>query len=173
MLRTTVNTGGDRRRGTSRGWRLAAGLAALLFATAAGDGGSAPLAGDLSGADLRIYRSACECELVRGAMKWADADTAASNPKNVVFASREDRGAAFVTVEGALVRFALVERQGEFDCLSHPSRVERWQSESGVKLRLKLRAVQAGAEACWYQGTMTVTSGKKSQTIPVTGSCGC
>ena len=51
-----------------------------------------------------------------------------------------------MAVDGAPIRFALVERKGkgEWDCRSGSPLVERWESAGGsVKLILKLRAIRA------------------------------
>jgi hypothetical protein len=173
MLQTTVDVESSWRRRARRGGRLAAGLAALLFAAAAGDGRSPPLIGNLAGADLTAYPSACECEFVRGAIEWGDVYTASADRHNVVFATREERRAAFMSLDGTLVRFELVERWGEGDCKAGATRVERWQGLSGSSLKVELRTLRPGEEACWYRGKLTAKSGKRTQSIPITGACGC
>jgi hypothetical protein len=97
---------------------------------------------------------------------------AAADGKDRVFQTRKDRTLGFVKIDKQLVTLDLADTSGDRDCRVKSRRVERWTSPS-ASVVLELRVTGAGAEACWFQGQMRVTAGKRTEVVAVTGVCGC
>lgn len=145
---------------------------ALVVAALALTAASPSRVGSLGGEDLGTYPKTCECELYRGAIASQDVYRAAAEGKGTVFETRKERTLGFVKIDGALVTLDLLDRSGDRDCRAKSRRVERWTSPT-ASVVLDLRVTKPGAEACWYRGTMRVTSGKRTEVVAVTGACGC
>jgi hypothetical protein len=128
--------------------------------------------GPLADADLAAFPKVCECEFYRGAIAQQDVYQAAADGKDRVFETRKERTLGFLKVDGALLTLDFADRSGDRDCRVKSRRVERWTSPS-ASVVLDLRVTTPGEEACWYQGRMRVTSGKRTEVVIVTGSCGC
>jgi len=128
--------------------------------------------GSLASADLGSFPAACECDFYRGGNDGKDAYAIAANPENLVFQTRRERSLVFANVLGELRTLELADRKTDADCRAKSRRFERWKSGS-AEVVLDLRAIRAGAEACWYRGRMRVTAGERSATVRVIGACGC
>jgi hypothetical protein len=128
--------------------------------------------GSLADQDLATFPKSCDCEFYRGAVSRDDYYRAAAEGKDRVFETRKDRTLGFVKIDGQLVTLDLADTSGDRDCRVKSRRVERWTSPS-ASVVLDLRVTTPGAEACWYQGRMRVTSQKRTEVVVVTGSCGC
>jgi hypothetical protein len=94
------------------------------------------------------------------------------NGDTTVFATRNQREVAFVKVAGKLLTLHAVQRPDDQVCERNVKSRERWAGESTTVV-LEYRATSSGEESCWYKGRMTVSVGKRTEAITVTGACGC
>jgi hypothetical protein len=112
--------------------------------------------------DLRAEPFECDCEFYQGTNAIG----------NTVFATRHQRSVAFVKIDGTVTRLAAGVRVSDLGCDKSRSYREVWRA-SGVIVKLQFRAAATGEEACWYKGRLTVETENASQTVSVSGSCGC
>jgi hypothetical protein len=111
--------------------------------------------------DLRAEPFQCDCEFYQGSNAIG----------NTVFATRRHRSVAFVKIDGAVIRLAPVHIS-DLDCVKTQTYREEWRGRAAL-VKLQFRAAGTGEEACWYQGRLTVDAANGSQTLSVSGSCGC
>lgn len=112
--------------------------------------------------DLRAEPFQCDCEFYHGSNAIG----------NTLFATRHQRSVAFVKIDGTVIRLTAAVRVSDLGCDKARSYREEWRG-SGVLVRLQFRAAGTGEEACWYKGRLTVETETASQTVSVSGSCGC
>jgi hypothetical protein len=120
------------------------------------------LIGTLDSAELTGMPRVCECEFYRGPVEQ----------QSRVFETRKERTHGFVKIKGNLVALQLATRSGHQDCRPNTRYTERWTAGSTTVV-LNLRVTKPGAEACWYKGRMSVATGNRTETVVVTGACGC
>jgi hypothetical protein len=111
--------------------------------------------------DLRAEPFQCDCEFYQGSNAIG----------NTVFATRRHRSVAFVKIDGAVTRLAPVH-VSDLGCEKARTYREEWRAR-GALVKLQFRAAGTGEEACWYHGRLTVEAENGSQTLSVSGSCGC
>ena len=120
------------------------------------------LIGTVTREDMKGLQQRCECEFYRGPI---DGTT-------TVLATWEGRTRALASIKGLLTRLELVKVEGDTACRANAKLSQSWRAEAMTVL-LQLSAERPGAEACWYRGTMHVTAGGQTETVRVTGACGC
>lgn len=134
-------------------------------APAVGAGSDRPshgMIGTLTATDLSAAPFECDCEFYRGPVSG---DT-------VVFATRAHRMRGLAKIDGRMLSLHLVSKRADPACRNNRRFEERWSAGS-VSIHLAGVVTTSGAEACWYEGRMTVAVDSHDETIPVTGSCGC
>ena len=120
------------------------------------------LIGTVTRDDMKGLQQICECEFYRGPI---DGTT-------TVLATWEGRTRALARIKEQLTRLELVKADGDTECRANAELSQSWRAESTTVL-LKLSAERPGEEACWYRGTMHVTTGGRTEAVRITGACGC
>ena len=59
-----------------------------------------------------------------------------------------------------------------YHCTVGDSWVSEWLSDV-VGIRTELRAMHAGAESCWFKGTVRATFAGHTESVAIEGACGC
>jgi hypothetical protein len=121
-----------------------------------------PAIGTLAPDTLQTLPVMCECEYFRGPVNGA----------TTVFATRQARTVALASIDGGPVSLKPVSVPAPAACRRNVRHRERWAG-GDVAVTLDLRATHPGAEACWFEGRMSVTRGGRTATAPVAGACGC
>ena len=136
-------------------------LALLMLLSVAAEGS---IIGTMSASapDLSSAPFECDCEFYRGPV----------NGDAIVFATRGHRTRGLARIDGQTRSLHLVTKRSDEECRNGRRFRERW-SDGTVTIALDGVVTAPGAEACWYRGKMTVTAGRRTGTIAVTGSCGC
>ena len=123
--------------------------------------GEALSIGTLGSEELQSLPYVCECEFFRGPITGA----------TTVFATREQRKLGLAKIDGRPVRLRREGGEALSGCRPRSRYRERWVDGS-TSLVLDLHATGPGAESCWYEGTMSVTVGRRRGVASVSGACG-
>jgi hypothetical protein len=121
-----------------------------------------PAIGTLRAGDLQSLPYMCECEFFRGPINGA----------NTVFATRKQRVVAFVMVDGSTVTLRRDGRPNDVSCRKNARYRERWIG-GATAVALDYRVTGSGAEACWFEGRMSVAVGGRTTSTGISGACGC
>ena len=154
---------------TTRWTRITPGVfVALLFSsrTDADEGipesPGGPSVGTLLEEHLQSLPFMCECEFYRGPISG----------ETMVFATRNERAIGLAVVDGKLMTFQRDGKPADTTCRKNARYHERWVSGT-TAIFLDQRVTGSGAEACWYNGKISVMVDNRMISIPVTGACGC
>ena len=59
-----------------------------------------------------------------------------------------------------------------YQCEIGETWTSKWLSEV-ITVTARLNALEAGAESCWFEGTVETTVSDRSEVVPANGACGC
>ena len=121
-----------------------------------------PAIGTLAEENFQSLPYMCECEFFRGPVNGA----------NTVFVTRKRRTVGFVMVDGKPVTLQRQGKPADASCGKNVRHRERWVG-GPTAVVLDYRATGSGAEACWFEGRMSVAVGGRTASTPVSGACGC
>jgi hypothetical protein len=121
-----------------------------------------PAIGTLRQDDLQSLPYICECEFFRGPINGA----------NAVFATRKQRAVAFIVVDGRTVTLQRDGKPDDVRCSKNAGYRERWIGGPAA-VALDYRVTRSAAEACWFEGRMSVAVGGRTTSTPISGACGC
>ena len=121
-----------------------------------------PAIGTLRDQNFQSLPYMCECEFFRGPVNGA----------TTVFATRMERGVAFVMVDGHLVTLQRDGKPNQASCRTNARHHERWV-RGPTAVVLNYHAAGSGEEACWFEGKMTVAVGSRTTSTGISGACGC
>ncbi len=121
-----------------------------------------PAIGTLAEENFQPLPYMCEYEFFRGPVNGA----------NTVFATRKQRTVGLVMVDGQPVMLQREGKPADASCGKNVRHRERWVG-GPTAVVLDYRATGSGAEACWFEGRMSVAVGGRTASTPVSGACGC
>jgi hypothetical protein len=121
-----------------------------------------PAIGTLRQEDLQSLPYICECEFFRGPINGA----------NTVFTTRKQRIVALVMVDGSTVTLQRDGKPNDVRCSKNAGYRERWIG-GHTAVVLDYRVTGSGAEACWFEGRMSLAVAGRTTSIPISGACGC
>jgi hypothetical protein len=121
-----------------------------------------PAIGTLAEENFQSLPYMCECEFFRGPV----------NGGTTVFATRKQRAVAFVMVDGQPVTLQREGKPADASCGKKVRHHERWVG-GPTAVVLDYHATGSGAEACWFEGKMSVAVGGRTASTSVSGACGC
>jgi hypothetical protein len=149
-------------------WSALVGLGLVLMSTGGVIGTETrrkpaqSLIGTVTRQDMKGLHQICECEFYRGPI---DGTT-------TVLATWEGRTRALARIKERLTRLELAKSAGDTECRANAELSQSWRAEAMTVL-LQLSAERPGEEACWYRGTMHVTTRGRTEVLRITGACGC
>lgn len=117
-----------------------------------------------------LARLSCPCEFYQS-MPNEREGSYGSGPRVLVIAPNETNPFALVNLGEDDIKLAPIGQRG-YECEKGKIYSPSWKHET-VTVSAHLSPVEPGAEACWFEGTLTLKRETTVDTVRIKGGCGC